>query len=246
MLRRQDGFTLPEMLTAISMAVIISLAAFTLIEATMRRAGETAARVDTNQRARAAMDTITRQLRSEVCLDKTTPPIVSGTDTSVGFYADFTDQSNSDVPPVYHVLTFTGTQITEADYAGTSNHAKPPTFTYDLSKGTNRIVLSDVQPYQVPPKVTVATPIFQYYAFDAANPPQTSVKLPTPLSAADRARVARIDVTFRALAGTRQTKSGSTRTVSKFTLPVQDQIQVREVDPNSYDPTRPVAPTPSC
>jgi len=246
MLRRQDGFTLPEMLTAISMAVIISLAAFTLIEVTMHRAGETAARVDTNQRARAAMDTITRQLRSEVCLNKTTPPIVSGTDDSVGFYADFTDQSNSDVPPVYHVLTFTGTQITEADYAGTSNHAKPPTFTYDLSKGTNRVVLNDVQRYQAP-KAPAATPIFQYYAYDAANPPQTSVKLPTPLSAADRARVARVDVTFRATASTRMTPGGR-KAVSTFTLPVQDQVQVREVDPNSYDPTRnpPVAPTPSC
>jgi prepilin-type N-terminal cleavage/methylation domain-containing protein len=244
MLRRQDGFTLPEMLTAISMAVIISLAAFTLIEVTMHRAGETAARVDTNQRARAAMDTITRQLRSEVCLNKTTPPIVSGTDDSVGFYADFTDQSNSDVPPVYHVLTFTGSKITENDYAGTSNHAKPPTFTYDLTKGTTRVVLSDVQRYQAP-KAAVATPIFQYYAYDAANPPQTSVKLPTPLSAADRARVARVDVTFRATAATKQTPGGP-KAVSQFTLPVQDQVQVREVDPNSYDPTRPVAPTPSC
>jgi prepilin-type N-terminal cleavage/methylation domain-containing protein len=244
MLRRQNGFTLPEMLTAISMAMIISLAAFTLIEVTMHRAGETAARVDTNQRARAAMDTITRQLRSEVCLNKTTPPIVSGTDTSVGFYADFTDQSNSDVPPVYHVLTFSGGRITENDYAGTSNHAKPPTFTYDLTKGTTRVVLSNAQVYRAP-KATVDTPVFQYYAYDNANPPQTSVRLPTPLSATDRARVARIDVTFRATASTKQTPAGP-KPVSTFTLPVQDQVQVREVDPNSYDPTRAVAPNPSC
>ena len=245
MLRREDGFTLPEMLTAISMAVIISLAAFTLIEVTMHRAGETAARTDTNQRARAAMDTMTRELRSEVCLNKTTPPIVSGTDTSVGFYSDFTDQSNPDVPPVYRVLTFDGARITENDYVGTSNHAKPPTFAYDLSKGTTRVVLSNALAYRAP-KATVDTPVFTYYAYDAANPPQTSVKLTTPLTAADRARVARIDVNFRATASTQRGPDGKSRAVSKFSLPVQDQVQVREADPNAYDPTRPVAPTPSC
>jgi hypothetical protein len=182
------------------------------------------------------MDTITRELRSQVCLNKTTPPIAAGTGDSVTFYADFTNQANPDVPPVYRAVTFDGSRISERDIAGRSNHAKPPTFTYDTGTATNRVLIDGVRRYRAPAAST-DTPIFQYYAYDAANPPQPTVLLPTPLSADDRARVARIDINYVALPG-----SGT----ASFSLPVQDQVQVRQADPNTYDPDRPVAPTPEC
>ena len=37
------------------------------------------------------MDTITRQLRSQVCYSSTVPGAVSGTDTAVKFHVDLTD-----------------------------------------------------------------------------------------------------------------------------------------------------------
>ncbi len=66
-LRSEDGFTLPELLITMAIAMIVSLATFTLIEIVMKRSGEVGARVETTATARTAMDQITRQLRSQVC-----------------------------------------------------------------------------------------------------------------------------------------------------------------------------------
>ena len=67
----------------------------------MRRSGEVAARVDAVQRGRTAMDTMTRQLRSQVCLQNAgiatmvkPRSIESATADSVMFYADMRDTSN--------------------------------------------------------------------------------------------------------------------------------------------------------
>jgi hypothetical protein len=48
--------------------MIVSLATFALIETTMKKSGDAAARVEAAQRGRVAMDIITRQLRSQVCI----------------------------------------------------------------------------------------------------------------------------------------------------------------------------------
>ena len=66
----ERGFTLIEMLTAMSIGVIVSFAIFSLVEVTMRRSADISNRVDTTQRARTAMDQITRQLRSQVCTQR--------------------------------------------------------------------------------------------------------------------------------------------------------------------------------
>ena len=71
-LRREDGFTLPELLTTMAIAMIVSLATFTLIEIVMKRSGEVCSRVETTATARTAMDQITRQLRSQVCAKTST------------------------------------------------------------------------------------------------------------------------------------------------------------------------------
>ena len=51
-LRDERGMTLPEVLVSVTIAMIISLATFALIETVMRRAGDISARVDSTQRGR--------------------------------------------------------------------------------------------------------------------------------------------------------------------------------------------------
>src|SRR5689334_13085373 len=96
-LRDERGFTLPELLITLVIAMIVSLATFSLIEVVMRKAGETQARVAAAQRGRMAMDTMVRQMRSQVCLNTAnpTPPMsppagfgVVTTGTSAVFYTD--------------------------------------------------------------------------------------------------------------------------------------------------------------
>jgi prepilin-type N-terminal cleavage/methylation domain-containing protein len=241
-LRRQDGFTLPELLVAMSIGLILSLATFSLVEFVMKRSGDVAARVDTSQRSRVAMDMITRQLRGQVCLSTTVGPMVAADQNSLTFYVDFTDQSNPDNPPEKHKLTFvppvppsTVGTITEDVYVGTSNHAAPPTFTYPAKATSSKDLLTNVQQYD-------GAPIFSYYAFDTSNPPKPITPLATPLSAADLKRVARIDVAFRAWPAGRSTANTS--------VVMQDQVSVRQADPNNFNldsatnkVTKTVAPT---
>jgi prepilin-type N-terminal cleavage/methylation domain-containing protein len=240
MLRREDGFTLPEMLIAMVIGLIVSLAAFSLIEFTMKRSGDVAARVETTQRARGAMDTITRELRSEVCLNPSTAPITAATPTSLTFYADFTDQANPDTPPELHTLTYTAItdtkdvdypgRLTEAIYIGTSNHATPPTFTYPATGNPTRTrtLLTDVEP--IP-----SMPVFGYYGFNTATPPATTLTLGSTVAAANLNRIARIEIGFRAWPSGRQ--------VSNYKFAIQDRVTPRELDPNSFsqdDPTQPI------
>ena len=96
-LRAEDGFTLPELLVTMAIALIVSLATFSLIEVVMKRSGDIGARVETTQRGRTAMDLITRQLRSQVCAAarrrwrrprRSTPPTPDVAD----LFADFSER----------------------------------------------------------------------------------------------------------------------------------------------------------
>jgi prepilin-type N-terminal cleavage/methylation domain-containing protein len=224
MLRHERGFTLPEVLVALTIGLILSIAAFSLVEFVMKRAGDVAARVDTSQRARTAMDQITRQLRGQVCLSTDVNPIVAGDGDSAEFYVDFGDQSDPNVPPERHLLKFDSTKqtITETTYTGTSNGASPPVFTYDTSKPMRvRTLLTNVTRYN-------GTPIFQYYGFNAASPPRPDLSLGSSIDASNLDKVARIDVTFKAFA--------AGKTASTVSIVMQDQVFVRQADPNSLTP----------
>ena len=90
-LRAQEGFTLPEMLTAMSISIIVLLGAFGLLDVALKRTGETRARVETAQVGREALETITQQLRSQVCPTNAIPSIAAATASSITFYTDLSD-----------------------------------------------------------------------------------------------------------------------------------------------------------
>jgi len=73
----QRGFTLVELLTAISIGMIVLMAAFMVLDRTISASGQIADRSEALQRGRQAMSTITRELRSAVCVGNTFP-IIAG------------------------------------------------------------------------------------------------------------------------------------------------------------------------
>jgi prepilin-type N-terminal cleavage/methylation domain-containing protein len=243
--RDESGFTLPELLIALSIALIVSFATFSLIEIAMRRAGDTENRVKSAQQGRMAMDTVVRQLRSQVCLNTATPtppmspPAAFGTVTSsttAVFYTDFTDAGKpTTVAPELHVLTYdAGTRrLIERDYTGTVKLVTNVyTYTYPTAASTparTKILAENVIPL-------TAVPIFQYFTYNTATPPRPQLALAAPATgmlAADTARVARIVVNFRSL---------TTSNVNNLTgsSVFQDEVTVRAADPNDE------APTPTC
>jgi prepilin-type N-terminal cleavage/methylation domain-containing protein len=228
-LREQDGFTLPELLVAISIALIVSLAAFSLIEFVMKQTGEVNGRVEATQRGRIAMDTITRQLRSQVCLPSGTPSMYSRAgnvtdDNNATFFVDFRDGSDPTIAPDLHTLSFVEDedkvgQIVESDYAGKQNLNPAVDLPYNAPPVT-KVLLNGVV------RVDDATPIFRYFKYDGTA-------IATPVSAADLKKLATIKIAFRVLpAGTRPSDRGN--------VVFQDQIFVRDVDPNV------AIPNPTC
>jgi type II secretory pathway pseudopilin PulG len=241
-LRNERGMTLTEMLAAMSIAMIVSLAAFSLIEVVMRRTGEVTARVETTQRGRGAMDEITRQLRSQVCVLRADPVLLStarsvyaATASSVVFFADTGDESytatNSTMPiPTLRTLSLTGTTLTETVRPGVNDTANAGAVTFASASGERaRQLLTDV----VLTKDTagIDVPLFRYYAFDTGTPPQPTLQLnPGAGSLTDTQlqSVAKISIIYRVRPVGKTTTRGSTV--------LQDDITVRSADPNSSTP----------
>src|SRR4051794_32153386 len=139
-----DGFSLPELLTAMAIGVVVLLATAMTLDHAISATATVQRRVDANQRGRAAMDDIVRQLRSPVCLttewvadtDKsaplrvaaagptTTAPTTDGTQ-SIAFYADLQQtaayKSSTPAPPELRVIKFDGAafKISEDIYTPT-------------------------------------------------------------------------------------------------------------------------------
>jgi Tfp pilus assembly protein PilW len=225
-LRGDAGFTLPELLTTMWIAMVILLAGFALLEFVMKRATETEQRVEATQRGRIGMDLITRQLRSEVCLDANTPPIVDGTATQVTFYADLGNSTASSLPEK-HVLTFNSAtkEITEDVYqpiAGKPVTWKTPT--------TRKLITGVTQ--------DSGTPVFQYFPYDPTRTVTTA--LATPLKASGNVpKVARITISYRTVP-LRNARAD-------VAVPLADDVYLRVVNPNPPEPVvGTYTPTPTC
>jgi Tfp pilus assembly protein PilW len=225
-LRAEDGMTLPEVLIAVTIGFVVLAATMGLLESTLRLTGGVMAKTDAMQRGRLAMDRVTQELRSQVCLNLTTPAIVGGNianaDT-VTFYSDF-GSGDLNVPPLKRTIAFdptTGTvtetvvkATTNAD--GTYNYSGTPTKQV-LFEGASRVVKTD----------GTIVPFLQYFAYqETGNPPvlRTDQVLPAPLDDAEAARVARIEIAFNA----RPTGANDATNATD----IVDQVTVRHADPN--------------
>jgi prepilin-type N-terminal cleavage/methylation domain-containing protein len=225
-LRAHDGFTLPELLVAMTIAMVVSLAAFSLIEFVMKQTGQATGRIDATQRGRIAMETITRQLRSQVCLPSGTPSMVNRTGnvtdaSNVSFFVDFHDGSDATLAPDLHTLSFDAAnkRIVESDIVGGKN-ATPITDLPYTGTPVKKTLLTDVV------GLLDGTPVFRYYAYDGTA-------FTPPISAANLKKIAQIKIAFMALP-TRAKPN------ARGSVVFQDQVFVRDVDPNV------AIPNPTC
>ena len=89
--RRPDGFTLVEMLVATMVLSVVVVCAVTMIQVVMRQGRGVIERTDSAQRGRLVLDQITREIRSQVCLNETTKGLIAASPTELTFYADLGD-----------------------------------------------------------------------------------------------------------------------------------------------------------
>jgi hypothetical protein len=210
-----------ELIIAMTIGAGTLLAVFAVLDTSVKQSNAVAGRVNATQRGRLAMDTITRQLRSQVCYSPTVPALVSGTDNSVKFHSDLSDGSK---PIEQRELIYDPIKgaINERTWAGVGSPLTFPTMT------KNRLLISEITTRPAPDAA-----IFRYYAYNTSIPPRPIIQLPTPLNATDLARTARIDVGFVTL-------PPNARPSPAASVTLQNEIYVRVADPNDQ------APTPTC
>ena len=212
--RDQSGFTLPELLVAMPIGIIVLLATFFTLDSSIVLTGKVTERVDRTQRARTAMEDITRKLRSQVCPSVGQPALISADDYSVKFYTFLGKRPF--VPDIREIAWDTNTNsIVERKWAGTG--ASPNT-TWATTP-TSRTVLSDVKPTFVTGNSGPRGPVFKYYLGSSQTP------LTAPLSSANLAATSRIGLSFMTYAQSRNT-TGTAATM-------QNDVFVRTADPNS-------------
>jgi type II secretory pathway pseudopilin PulG len=228
-LRRNDGFTLPEVLIAATVGFVVLAATLGLLESTVRLAFGMVAKTDSMQRGRLAMDQITQQLRSQVCLNLDTPAIKSATASSVEFYVDFSS-ADGNTPPFLRKLEFPSAPATAGDiraYTWTTTAANPTPLSFPDTPSAAAVVLENVVRQRDPADSSKELPFLRYYAFQpVGNPPrpEPTLELTPPLAPAQLARIARIDVKYLSR------PTGSTDNGKGVNI--TDQVMVRHADPN--------------
>jgi type II secretory pathway component PulJ len=241
-LRAQEGMTLTEVLVSLTIAMIISLATFSLIGTVMTRSGEIGSRVDTTQRGRAAMDFVTRQLRSQVCVQRTGEvtddrAVYAATPTSVTFFSDLGDESfrtgNTIKTPELRSLSLESGKLLERAWTGTAaGTAAVPTYTYAGYPGSGaatRQILDNVATTET--TAALQPLVFRYYTYNALTPPRPDLEMDATagLTVAQLQQVARIKVSFRAFPSRGKSTDRSSTALST-------SIYVRAADPNSTTP----------
>ena len=98
-------------------------------------------------------------LRSQACADSSTPPIVSGSGTSVTFYSD--TNSTTAFAPRKVTLSYANGSLTQQTWIPTSTSSP---WTYNTSPSSTRDLIDSISQ-------SGFTPVFAYYSWtDLTNP----------------------------------------------------------------------------
>ena len=210
-LAAERGFTLIELMMSAAIGTVIMLAAFGLLDATIRTFGSSGHRTDVAQRGRLMLDEVTRQLRTPVCLSANgTSAILDATATSIRFYSDMTgsDFRVGSPQPTIVELSFSGGNLTQTTTSGTQ------TTTRRVGERLSHVVDG-----------TTTQPYFRYWALEPVKTPpsprEANVSLSPPVGTNDRPRIARIAIAFRV---------GSEDSNTRHSADFDNEVYLRSID----------------
>ncbi|MEA2256233.1 MAG: hypothetical protein QOG35_2278 [Solirubrobacteraceae bacterium] len=218
-LRREDGFTLVELLVAMVIGLIVIFAGFNLIDSSVRVNASVAGRTDAAQRGRLGMDAITRALRSQVCANGIAP-VTTATPTQVTFTADL---SNGSTVADLRSLTYDATGDTVTQTVTSGSGTEPNVVFTGTPKSS--VLLTDADP----DPSAAGGAVFTYFAATAGTGGAQFTSLGSTVAAADLPRIARIDIGLNV----RPVKA---KTGDKRSVLFDDSVIVRSVNPDSANP----------
>jgi len=214
-LRDEAGFTIMELLMAMTIGLVVLAAAFAVVGQATKLTTTTQDRVDATQRGRAGLEAMITELRSSVCAIPPAdadpqPPIIYGDDNRVQFYANLGDPN---ALPQRRELRYdaAGHRIFEDVFQGQRPAGDPTGVTGRVvlpitTAVSSKVVLENVYPRDA------GAPIFTYYTYRLApvagsNPVSYQVtgdlatdpvKLDPPIQdATTQRRVIQVRVAFR-------------------------------------------------
>lgn len=217
----QSGMTLIELMIGLSIGLVVTFASFAVLGRATTASHEIADRQEAVQRGRLAMEMITRQLRSQVCLGESAEPITYGDADTVTFYADLSDGSQN---VARRTLTFVPPagqapgRIVEDVRFGEGVY---PDLAFPSVADTSRVLLGGADRAEAGGQ---PLPVFSYYAFQAGSPTGDLEQMPVPLSAEDASRTIMVRVAYLTLPDRERPRDFDS-------LTLQDNIYVRIADP---------------
>jgi prepilin-type N-terminal cleavage/methylation domain-containing protein len=205
--RSESGFTLVELVVGMAIGLIVSFAAFAIIETTMRSQARIADRAEVTQKGRTAMEELIQELHSGCIVVGLSPVRASdnGINSDKWSMVFVTGLGAANPPTVSeHILTLSGGSLLDTTYAQLPN--LPLTdWRFQATSLSQRTLVSNIAAAYSP---AGGTPIFTYYAYQ--NPPAGlstltgSTAMTTPLSSTDAvansaSAVAKVAISFQAI-----------------------------------------------
>jgi Tfp pilus assembly protein PilW len=169
--RREEGFTLVELLATMVAGMVVLAAVVTVISVTLRQTSYTFTRVDATERARSALAHMEDELHS-ACIVNGVTPIEGGAQGSqdsdandLVFVSQFGTSANP--TPVEHKITYSPTAHTLTEYTYTVTGANPNQWVFSSSptNTAGKRLLTNVSPIPISGSSNF-TPIFQYFAYE--------------------------------------------------------------------------------
>jgi type II secretory pathway pseudopilin PulG len=190
MIRREDGFTLVELLVGIAISLLTMSMVATMVIASTHNQARVAKRVDANQRIRPVLTRIVDELHSACVATRIAPVIGDGTvNGSTATRITFLSLAGGGVSPLpdKHVITLSGSTLSES-----VDHAVPgstsPNWTFQGTPTTRTLLTGVSAPGGV---------MFKYNRFQNGQL-VLAPSLTVPLSASDAALTAYVGVSITA------------------------------------------------
>jgi prepilin-type N-terminal cleavage/methylation domain-containing protein len=248
----QAGFTLVELLVAISIGTVVIFAVSAIMIVSLHQTQRTFTSVDATRQARTALATIESELHS-ACVNGDAP-IQATSDGSTLNFLSYTG-GGPNPKPLWHVLSFSGGTLTDGVYpavytATGTGHS----WTQGSPQTSQTTLLTNVAQQPRSP----AVPVFEYYAYEQAYTsggdtywyvadgnnikPGTTGSTPDdhisgtalPLTAAVAATV--VEVSLNLLVGPSGENLANSTLTSEYD-PVTDAISLRLTTPPDYVPS---------
>jgi type II secretory pathway component PulJ len=203
--RDQSGVTLLELLVAMIMALVVSLAAFSILEFTSSDVSRITSRTHVDQTGRIALQKIMLALHS-TCVALEVNPIVEGSSSEKLKFI-----SESGTEPAFstvheHIITYNKAEgtLTEQVFPSTGPETKEGNYPFSTTASSTTKLLTGVKQFENSKKEEV--PIFQYYKYykkgealptgDTEAPYGELIPVKAGFTAAEAETVAKVTISF--------------------------------------------------